>query len=1090
MARGRRGTVAHRAGRHHDGGTVKPLRLTFTGVRSYAGTCTIDFSDKRSFAILGHTGVGKTTILESIIFALYGVCSWSKSAADVYELISTGCPNMDVLFEFSANGREWRVHRTLHADRKKRPQAVLEPLTEGASDARIDGKAAVTDAVTRVIGLDCDGFVSTILLRQGKFDLLLKASDAVRADLLRHIFGITELARVRKLAGARLERLNAQINEATRIRHDLLPDPPASAAQAILDLDRTRAIAARRREQLDVLRSAQSQAIEHRHRKSGLDKAAQLLRERAVADASITMAALARKKKELDAEAAEQEATGHGLNAKLETAQAALETAAQAGDTVRSLSSAFAVLSRLPERAASLDTVEQRLKQEQLQHEEHEQEHTQARQELEEHEQHKAALVEAAGRAERMVSEARARTDQVQEAVRTALQEANAAAGHRQSEHTALETVEEQRSHLADLANRLEERRGALEAAQEALAALQRGEAAHAAGSGLVPGDACTVCAQPVPGDFTPPPLLDSKALGRAKSKVRTHMKAVNPAVEAKAEAAAQLKGAERAVEKHRRGQLAARERMDAALLQVQELVDALHPDGLPATAIALATLRRQTAAQAHVLAEGEPVNRAQITRAVKALVQPVRDAEGETLAAHSRAQTELGAAQAENEAARAEIKRQRGRLQRDRKRLDKTRLQHESELGNLLTEVAELPASIRPTQSAPAELPSLPDIASAQKAAGERLAQLEHTEQEREEVRQALTLHSESLQVLDARRRRSVETPTRNLIKQVERWADAATDAAALLGDAVSHELPPVPDGSDLAIVDAYCMALASLHQRLTGALGQAAQHASDEVHAFQKELTRQAEATADERDPEPGFPVPAKSDLLARAVLDPLSRKTLQAEDAHAKAKTDLRLAQSQIPYAEALDTALKAAHRQAAQWQSVSEHLTDGNFLKHLTDQRTDSLIKDGSRTFQQISGGDYVFGKNFRIVDLATNHMRHPETLSAGETFQASLALALALVERHNRSHTKVESLFLDEGFASLDNNRLEDTLNVLRSMTRDKTVTVISHLFPVADAVDDVLFVDKTPQGSTATWLTPETRTSLINDGIRRMLEHT
>lgn len=108
----------------------------------------------------------------------------------------------------------------------------------------------------------------------------------------------------------------------------------------------------------------------------------------------------------------------------------------------------------------------------------------------------------------------------------------------------------------------------------------------------------------------------------------------------------------------------------------------------------------------------------------------------------------------------------------------------------------------------------------------------------------------------------------------------------------------------------------------------------------------------------------------------------------------------------------------------------------------------------------------------------------------ETFQASLALALALVERHNRSHTKVESLFLDEGFASLDNNRLEDTLNVLRSMTRDKTVTVISHLFPVADAVDDVLFVDKTPQGSTATWLTPETRTSLINDGIRRMLEHT
>lgn len=108
------------------------------------------------------------------------------------------------------------------------------------------------------------------------------------------------------------------------------------------------------------------------------------------------MAALARKKRELDAEAAEQETTGRDLTAKLEAAQGALDTAAQAGDTLRSLSSAFAVLSRLPESAAGLDAVEQRLKQEQEQHTEHEQEHTQARQELEEHEQRNAALVEAA----------------------------------------------------------------------------------------------------------------------------------------------------------------------------------------------------------------------------------------------------------------------------------------------------------------------------------------------------------------------------------------------------------------------------------------------------------------------------------------------------------------------------------------------------------------------------------------------------------------------------------------------------------------------------------------------------------------------
>ncbi|MFJ3779646.1 AAA family ATPase [Streptomyces sp. NPDC090075] len=1060
-------------------------------MRSYAGTCSIDFTGKRLLAILGNTGVGKSTILEAIIFALYGTCSWSKDPKAAYELIGKGCPSMDVAFEFSANGREWSVRRTLHADRKQGPQALLKQLAEDSTDMQVDGKAAVTQAVTRIIGLDWDGFVSTVLLRQGKFDTLLKAPSAIRADILRHIFGINELERVRKRAGARLERLNTQITEGTRARALLLPDPHAAASQALLDLERTRGIAVGRRERLDALRSAQSRAVEHKHRKTGLDKAARLLRERAVADASITMATLARKKRELDAEAAEQETTGRDLTTKLEAAQGALDTAAQSGDTLRSLSSAFAVLSRLPERAAGLDAIEQRMKQEQEQHNEHEQEHTQAQQELEEHEQRKAALVESASRAERMVSEARTHTDQIQEAVRAALQEANAAAGHLQTQRTTVKTVEEQRGHNAALESKLKKLRGALEEAQDDLPVLQRKEAAHAAGAGLAPGDACTVCTRPVPNDFAPPPLLNGKALTQARRKVTTRSNAVEAAVVAKAEAAAQLKGTERKVERHRRGHLAARERMDAALLQVQELVDAVDPAGAPAPATALDTLGRQVTAQAHALAEGEPVGRAEITQAVKALAQPLRDAEGEALAAHTSAQAELGAAQAEHEAARAELKRQRGRLQRERKRLDKTRLQYETELASLLTEVGELPPSIRPAQSSASQLPSLQDIASAQEGASQRLERLEQRALERDDARQALTLHSENLQALDARRRRTVETPARNLIKQLERWAETATDATGLLEAEASPDLPPVPDAGDLASVDTYCMALASLHQRLTGTLEQAAQHAADEVHAFEKELIRQAGATADETDQDPGFSVPKKSDLLAPAVLDPLSRKTIQAETAHDKAKAELRTARSQIPYFDALGTALDAAHRQAAVWKSVSDQLTDGKFLTYLTDQRTHALLRHSSRILRQISMGDYAFTEDFKIVDRATNLAREPQTLSGGETFQTSLALALGLVELHNTRHNKPGSLFLDEGFGSLDNTRLGDALAVLSdSVAQETRVIVISHLFPVADAVDDVLLVSKTDQGSTAAWLTPQEHTEAIQDGIRRLLENT
>ncbi|WP_103514993.1 SbcC/MukB-like Walker B domain-containing protein [Streptomyces sp. SM10] len=408
-----------------------------------------------------------------------------------------------------------------------------------------------------------------------------------------------------------------------------------------------------------------------------------------------------------------------------------------------------------------------------------------------------------------------------------------------------------------------------------------------------------------------------------------------------------------------------------------------------------------------------------------------------------------------------------------------------------MLTEIAGLPVSARPAQRSEQELPRQQDIASSHDAAGRRLTNLDQTTRDRDAARQALTLHDKDRQALEGRRRRTIETPARNLIKHLERWADAATDAAALLGDEPSVELPPVPDGTDLAAVDAYALALAPLGQRLTGALEQAALQAGAEIREFEQELAREAGAADDEIDSAPGFLVPDNSDPLDPGVLDPLSRKTSQAETAHDTAEADLRTARSKIPYYDKLIAALTAAEQQATAWRSVRDQLTDGKFLKYLTDQRTLSLLSHGSTILQRISAGAYAFTEKFEIVDLATNLPRPPETLSGGETFQASLALALALVELRNSGGSKLESLFLDEGFGSLDGERLDAALAILKSgVTGDKTVAVISHLYPVADAVDDVLFVKRTPQGSTAYWLTPQERDEVVRNGIHRMLEHT
>jgi exonuclease SbcC len=74
--------------------------------------------------------------------------------------------------------------------------------------------------------------------------------------------------------------------------------------------------------------------------------------------------------------------------------------------------------------------------------------------------------------------------------------------------------------------------------------------------------------------------------------------------------------------------------------------------------------------------------------------------------------------------------------------------------------------------------------------------------------------------------------------------------------------------------------------------------------------------------------------------------------------------------------------------------------------------------------------------------------------------ASLALALALAELHSRSGPSLGSLFLDEGFVALDTT-LDSTLEALRAQAGgDRLVMVISHLHAVAEAVDDVLWVER------------------------------
>jgi exonuclease SbcC len=99
---------------------------------------------------------------------------------------------------------------------------------------------------------------------------------------------------------------------------------------------------------------------------------------------------------------------------------------------------------------------------------------------------------------------------------------------------------------------------------------------------------------------------------------------------------------------------------------------------------------------------------------------------------------------------------------------------------------------------------------------------------------------------------------------------------------------------------------------------------------------------------------------------------------------------------------------------------------------------------ARTSRKLTG----LGLGLEVRDLRTDTVRKTSTLSGGESFCASLALALGLADtvRAHAGGIEIGMLFIDEGFGSLDVDRLDDVMSELTRLQADgRTVGVISHV---------------------------------------------
>ena len=144
--------------------------------------------------------------------------------------------------------------------------------------------------------------------------------------------------------------------------------------------------------------------------------------------------------------------------------------------------------------------------------------------------------------------------------------------------------------------------------------------------------------------------------------------------------------------------------------------------------------------------------------------------------------------------------------------------------------------------------------------------------------------------------------------------------------------------------------------------------------------------------------------------------------------------------------------------------------------------DRILRHANTRLMQMTAGQYELerigaenqrsqsGLDLGVIDHYNGTRRNVKTLSGGESFKASLALALGLSDEVQSAAggIRLDTLFLDEGFGSLDEESLEQAMRVLAGLTEgDRLVGIISHVSALKDRIDRQVVVRKARTGGSA-----------------------
>ncbi len=227
---------------------MKPIILTMSAFGPYAGDQKVDFRELKDinfFLIHGPTGSGKTTILDAMCYALYGDTSgllrsakaMRSNYADIGEFTR-------VSFDFAIGQQNFRVQRSPEQERPKRSGTGTMVETEQATLWDIDtdlqelsvlatGTRKVTEKIEELLGFKSDQFRQVVLLPQGEFRRLLLATSEERQKIMQTLFKTEYFQYIERKLKEKAQELKRQAEDLRLQQKIVLQEAQVSSAQQL-----------------------------------------------------------------------------------------------------------------------------------------------------------------------------------------------------------------------------------------------------------------------------------------------------------------------------------------------------------------------------------------------------------------------------------------------------------------------------------------------------------------------------------------------------------------------------------------------------------------------------------------------------------------------------------------------------------------------------------------------------------------------------------------------------------------------------------------------------------------------------------------